>query len=578
VKRRGILAFALAFGAGFILLASASAQALGSSQRGDGLWSPGDAPGTVLVTFRPGISREDLKAEAKRLGLDEDSSGPKIQGALHRALGGQVDLDLPQLGLQRVRLVGQDKAHVDSAILSYRSSALVLAAEPDHPISAASISITVNDTLYTGGQQWGLTNTSWPQAVAAYNAGSISLIGTVTVAVIDSGVDAHSDLSGQVLPGVSYVSGEPTTDDLNGHGTFCAGIIAARVGNGSPGMAGAFFDSSKVRILPVKVLGSCGSGNTSDLVAGIAYAVGRGARVINLSIQSPDGSEALETAVNDARRNGVLVVAAAGNHNHGTSYPAVYSQVMAVGALDHLGNRAYYSDYGKLEISAPGGDGAVRSGGCTSSLSCCLNEIWSLADLHPSCGIPTDANYNPPCPSPSGGGASSYDFDAGTSFAAPLVAAAAALLFSQDPGRRVEDVQRILMQTASATALGAGYNPETGWGKLNFYGALTYQGSAQPGAPIKAYNWPNPFSPDKDGLTTLTFFLPGAAATTVRLLDAGGDLVRRWDLDASQAAAGMNLIAWDGHNGVGAVVANGAYTLVVQCGGARATATVAVLR
>jgi thermitase len=527
----------------------------------DGLWNPGDAPGTVVIRFRAGLDREALRAEARRLGADEKSSAAELRQALHRILGGQVDLEVPLLDLQRIRLAVPDKAHTDEALRSYRSSALILAAEPDHPIKAASI--TVNDALYTGGQQWGLTNTSWPQAVAAYNAGTISLQGQVTVAVIDTGVDVHADLSGQVLAGTSFVSAEPTTDDLNGHGTFCAGLIAALVGNGT-GMAGGFFDSSKVRILPVKVLNSGGSGNSSDLAAGIAYAIGQGVRVISLSIQSTQGSDAMEAAVNEARRDGVLVVAAAGNDYGGpTSYPATYSQVLAVAALNHTDGPAAYSNQGKIELSAPGGDLAVVSG-CTcqtTPVSGCPFEIWSLVAVTAA-----------PCFSPS------YDAGAGTSFAAPLVAAAAALLFSQDPNRRVEDVQRILLQTASPTSLGAGYHPETGWGKLNFYGALTYQGAAQSGAPLKAYNWPNPFSPDKDGLTTLTFFLPQAVATTVRLFDAGGDLVKSWDLDASHAFAGMNMIAWDGRNGVGAPVANGAYTLVLRTGSVWIKTTVAVLR
>jgi flagellar hook assembly protein FlgD len=93
---------------------------------------------------------------------------------------------------------------------------------------------------------------------------------------------------------------------------------------------------------------------------------------------------------------------------------------------------------------------------------------------------------------------------------------------------------------------------------------------------MKAYNWPNPFKPERDRLTTLTFFLPEGRAARLRLLDAGGDLVKQWDLP--NAPAGMNLVVWDGRNGVGQAVAVGAYTLVVESGGQRALAQVAVLR
>jgi hypothetical protein len=168
-----------------------------------------------------------------------------------------------------------------------------------------------------------------------------------------------------------------------------------------------------------------------------------------------------------------------------------------------------------------------------------------------------------------------YEGAAGTSFAAPLVAAAAALLLSQDSGRQVEDLQRILIQSALPTAEGPGYHGDTGWGKLNFAGALSYQASAAQGAALKLYNWPNPFNPDKEGLTTLTFILPAAGPVTLRMLDAGGDLVKQWSVDG---ASGMNLLVWDGKNGAGNTVANGAYSVLLQSGGAQARCTVAVLR
>ncbi len=532
------------FGAllGFLVVLS---QALGAQV----FWKAGDAPDTVLVSYRQSLVSPAVVAEGKRLTNE---------------VGGTVDLELPAIQMQRLRLPsGSGPSLVNRAIEVFSASPLVLAAEPDPAIKAAAVN--VNDSIYTSGYQWYLTATAWPQAVSAYNGGAISFPGDIIVAVIDTGVDPHFDLSGQLLAGTSFVSAEPTTDDQNGHGTFCAGLIAARTGSNT-GMAGAFIDSTKVKILPVKVLNGCGGGNSSDLAAGVLYAVAQGARVINMSVQSSSGSTAMEAAVISARSAGSLIVAAAGNDYGGpTSYPANYSQVFAVGALDHNGYRAAYGNFGKLELSAPGGDLANSSGGCTVSLgSCCTYEIWSLAGSHGGCGSP----YNPACPS------DGYEAAAGTSFAAPLVAAAAAMLFSQDPTRRVEDIQRILMQTASATAYGAGYSAEVGWGKLNFAGALLYQSTPQSGGNLKAYNWPNPFNPDKDRTTTLTFILPDAQSAKLRLLDAGGDLVRQWELSGQ---GGLNFVLWDGRNGQGDAVANGAYTLVVESGGKRAVNTVAVL-
>ena len=156
--------------------------------------------------------------------------------------------------------------------------------------------------------------------------------------------------------------------------------------------------------------------------------------------------------------------------------------------------------------------------------------------------------------------------------------AAAALLLSQDPSLHVEDVTQRLLQSASPTSLGGGWHSATGWGKLNYYGALQRQAISGAGAVLKVWNAPNPFSPGRDGSTTLTFVLPTPAATVVRLFDAAGDLVKRWELNAGQTFAGMNLLAWDGRNGAGTLVANGAYLLVLESNGQRAVNRVAVLR
>ena len=524
----------------------------------DAWWKAGDAPDTLLVTFQSPLS--DLQARARE--------------ALQAGLGAQVDLEIPSIHVQRLRLApGSGEAGVNAALKAYRDSGLVRAAQPDFPAHPASL--TVDDPLYTSptASQWYLTATAWPQAVAAYNAGSFSLPGSVVVAVIDSGVAPSADLAGQLLPAVNFASGSPGTSDDFGHGTFCAGLIAAVGGNGI-GMAGAFIEPGKVKILPLRVFGGCGTGYVSDIAAAIVYAAQQGARVLNLSLAIGGDSSAVENAIAQARVGGALVVAAAGNDGGaGTSYPAAYPNAMAVGALDHADGKAFYGNQGKLEISAPGGDGIYPPQTCaTSSSACCPYGIWSLEDDHPGC--PAQSNFA--CSIPDGSIPVAVNAGSGTSFSTPLVSAAAAMLFSQDPGRSVEDVERILEQSASPTALGPGFHAETGWGKLNYAAALASQSVAPGGSAMKAYNWPNPFRPDRDRVTTFTFFLPEGRPTKLRLLDAGGDLVKQWDLPS--ANPGMNFQVWDGRNGVGDAVAVGAYTLVVESGGRRVLAQVAVLR
>jgi subtilisin family serine protease len=530
-------------------------------------WRSGDALDQVLLQWRPSPSRTDLDAEARRLGL----SGPKAdpRAALH-ARAGAVGLQRAALlDIEAVRLPpGLSGADIDRILKAYRESPLVLHAEPDAPTKRAA---PPNDTLFSNGLQWGLTATAWVRAWDAYHDNAFSFSAPVVVAVLDTGVDAHSELSGQLLSGASFVSGEATIDDRNGHGTFCAGLIAALPDNSS-GIAGAFIDPAYVKILPVKVLGQCGGGLISGIVGGILYAVDQGARVLNMSLTTEAESSILHEAVREAQRRGAVLVAAAGNKSTATYWPAAYAQVIAVGALGPDDAPAWYSNFGKLDLSAPGGAGAP---GCYCSAApgsaACPAEVWSLA-----------ATVNPAsCPSSDNvafcaGGA--YTAWGGTSFAAPLVSAAAAMLLAQDPGLSPEQVTQRLLQSAVPTSLGAGFHARAGWGKLDFQRALTLKRDTGPGAALRVYNWPNPFSPERDGGSTFSYFLPQSQDAELRLLDAGGDLVRRWRLGAHETWAGMNLLRWDGRNGSGRSVANGGYLLVLESGGQRATHRVAVLR
>jgi serine protease len=287
-------------------------------------------------------------------------------------------------------------------------------------------------------------------------------------------------------------------------------------------------------------------------------------------VESDGGATALRNAISLARAQNVMLVAAAGNSNAYTAYPAIYSNVFAVGALDHLGGKASYSNYGKLELSAPGGD-LDQYCACLAAPAGCNWEVWSLSGTYPACSQPNSVTYT--CALANG-----VEGGAGTSFSAPLVAAAAALLFSQDPALHVEEVSQRLMQSALPTSAGPGWHSSTGWGKLNFYGALTQPLAAGNATVLKAWNSPNPFSPGRDAYTTLTFVLPAPAPVSLKLYDGGGELVKAWELGADGTFAGMNMLNWDGRNGTGMAMANGAYLLVLESGGARAINRVAVLR
>ena len=191
--------------------------------------------------------------------------------------------------------------------------------------------------------------------------------GGVTVAVVDSGVDANPQFGDRVIPGPDLVAGTkpgiPPGADCVGHGTAVASIIAAAPvpGVSFTGVAPA------ARILSVKISGT-DTFPTSVTPQGIMDAVQFGADVINLSLATPDDVQGLRNAVEYALRHNVVVVAAAGNDigqggtdandaNDGTGpfYPAAYPGVLAVGAVGPGGVLAGFSDrYTPVGVTAPG--------------------------------------------------------------------------------------------------------------------------------------------------------------------------------------------------------------------------------
>lgn len=248
----------------------------------------------------------------------------------------------------------------------------------------------------------------------------------VRIAVLDTGVDVtHPDLAGKVVGTYNaHTGGSAVTDEI-GHGTFVAGVAAAATGNGI-GVAGAGYDTS---LLAVKIASPDGELPIDDEIAGIRWAVAHGANVINLSLGGPDSSTAERNAVEYAIGKGVLVVAAAGNA--GTTekqYPAAYPGVVAVGATDpSRRSRADFSSRGSwVTLGAPG------------------VGVYSTTPLAGSDDFP---------------GRSGYGAGDGTSFAAPLVAGAAALIDAQDPGATEPQVRAALVASAGGyprAGLGAG--------------------------------------------------------------------------------------------------------------------------
>ena len=244
----------------------------------------------------------------------------------------------------------------------------------------------------------------------------------VTVAVLDSGIDwNHPEFRGnRVLLGRNTLisnlqeSQKPEAImDNDGHGTHVAGIIGA-AGNNAQGVAGVAWN---VRFLAIKVLDRDG-GNDASALAGIAYAVQNGAKVINMSFNSQDTTlnPLYRQYVEEARKAGVVVVGAAGNDKGQATQPANTPGVLAVGALAGDGVSAasfsnyYMNDRSLVPLWAPG------------------EKIYSTTSEQVRVG------------------ADPYAYDSGTSMAAPFVSAAAAIVRARHPDWSAEQVERGVLE------------------------------------------------------------------------------------------------------------------------------------
>jgi subtilisin family serine protease len=304
------------------------------------------------------------------------------------------------------------------------------------------------------GEQWNMRQIQAPEAWDIGTGG-----GDVTVAVLDSGIDpSHPDLAGRVVPGRNVRERTANTRDDIGHGTHVAGVIGA-LGNNGVGVAGL---SWGVRLMPIKITDRFGDASILGAAEGIRWATDNGARIINLSFGGLDDSQTVRLAVRDARSRGVLLVAAAGNCGEVASFqsegcdslnppifPAALEEVIAIGALDATGQLAPYSETGDyVRLTAPGGAGGSQRSN---------PRDYILSTWPPGLTSPIDQT--------------GYNYEVGTSMAAPHVAGTAALIWSTNPTLTRDQIEAILFETADD--LGApGRDDRYGYGRLNAQRAM----------------------------------------------------------------------------------------------------------
>jgi thermitase len=263
-------------------------------------------------------------------------------------------------------------------------------------------------------QQWHLEHVGVPAAWSSQQGEGI------VVAVIDTGVQLdHPDMVDRIVDGHDFIDPQSAPDDENGHGTLVAGIIAANLDNGEGGAGVA----PRARIMPIRVLDADGQGRPADVAAGIRWAVRAGADVINLSLtEVPDDSRPtsrlglitsdVETAIREAREEGRVVVGAAGNEGLRSTPYRSNVPLIVVGASDREDEVWDQSNVDHRTLFAPG----------VEIISTFAGSGYARAD--------------------------------GTSFAAPIVSAAAALLVGR--GLDADQVERRLVRTARPIGSGLG--------------------------------------------------------------------------------------------------------------------------
>jgi thermitase len=341
--------------------------------------------------------------------------------------------------------------------------------------------------------QWVPNDPSWslqwgPQKVEADWAWNTTTgDSSVLVAVVDTGIDySHAELTANYVPlGFDWVNNDNDPIDDCGHGTHCAGIIAAAINNGI-GIAGL----AQVRIMAEKVLDYSGWGYDDWVANGIIHAVDQGARIISMSLGGSGDSQLIHDAVKYAYSAGVLVIAAAGNDNTNMkSYPAAYDEVVAVAATDQNDFKAGFSNWGDwIELAAPG----VNIYSTLPTYQVYLNNL---------------------------GYSMYYDYLSGTSMACPHVAGVAALVWSHHPAKSSVWIRQWLHYTADDLG-DPGFDQYYGYGRIDARNAVE---QAPPTHELIMSSWVTPpyVEPGTTGLvnaTVLNFGESDETDVTVELL------------------------------------------------------------
>ena len=383
------------------------------------------------------------------------------QVAAYRTLASAESSPFPG-GFQPAASANQDKLKTLYQIKTMRLDQEVAAAEPNY---IRHILAVPNDPFYQ--YQWHYPQINLPQAW------DVTTGANTIVAVIDTGVVlSHPDLQGQLVAGYDFIKDPATAGDGDGidpnpddpgdhydngsssfHGTHVTGTIAAATNNGV-GVAGVAFGA---KVMPLRALG-IGGGYDYDIEQAVRFAAGlandsgtvppQRADVINMSIGGTGFSPGSQDVYDQARAAGVVVVAAAGNDGiDEKNYPAAFTGVIAVGAVDINKARAPYSNFGSwISVVAPGGNTSQDVNG----------------DGKPDGVLSTAASDS------SGTRVDNYQIWQGTSMATPHMAGVIALMKAVAPSLTPQTIANLLTSGALTDDLGtAGKDDQFGYGLIN---------------------------------------------------------------------------------------------------------------
>lgn len=344
--------------------------------------------------------------------------------AVHSRHGCTRLRQFPALGHLQVLTVPQG-TRLKEVLAAYRNSGLFAFAEPDY---ARELAILPDDPLFVSGKLWGLHNTGQDGGISDADIDAPegwdlrTSASNIVVAVLDTGIrPSHEDLfrnvwTNSLLSGFGWNALATNTSPLDdeGHGTLVAGVLGA-CGNNTKGIAGVAWS---VQIMAGKCFDQNKLGYDSGIIACIEFARTNGARIINASLGGDMFSQALYEAIDRARQDGIIFVAAAGNNGRDIDarpyYPASF-------ALDNIISVAFTTRKDAL-------DSRSNFGATTVDVAAPGAAMYSTF-------FASDSSYL--------GG----EFIFGSSLAAPQVAGTLALMLAQFPGATHQQIISRLLHT-----------------------------------------------------------------------------------------------------------------------------------